>query len=66
MVARADDVMSDPGEETEWRAEFERIGETHLRDELNFRSVPFPEPPLKRIDAECLGRITAFISVRLQ
>jgi hypothetical protein len=36
--------MTRADEEAEWRAEFERIGETWLRDELNYRSIPFPEP----------------------
>jgi len=36
--------MTSADEEAKWRAEFEKIGETWLRDELNFRNIPFPEP----------------------
>ena len=36
--------MPDAEEGAKWRAEFDADGETALRDALNYRSVPFPEP----------------------
>ena len=36
--------MADTKEEAQWRATFEAEGETAIRDAMNFRSVPYPEP----------------------
>ena len=35
--------MPDTDDEAKWRAEFEKVGETQLRDGMNSRSMPFPE-----------------------
>jgi hypothetical protein len=36
-----------PTSEEVWRAEFEKEGETAIRDALNFRRGSFPEPKLQ-------------------
>jgi hypothetical protein len=36
--------MADTKKEAQWRATFEAEGETAIRDAMNFRSVPYPEP----------------------
>jgi hypothetical protein len=36
--------MPDTDDEAKWRAEFERVGETRLRDGVTRGHMPFPEP----------------------
>jgi hypothetical protein len=36
--------MAETKEEAQWRATFKAEGETAIRDAMNFRSVPYPEP----------------------
>ena len=37
-------MVSDTADEAKWRAEFEVVGETQLRDGVTRGSMPFPEP----------------------
>ena len=37
-------MVSDAADEAKWRAEFEAVGETQLRDGVTRGSMPFPEP----------------------
>ena len=37
-------MVSDTADEAKWRAEFEAVGETQLRDGMTRCSMPFPEP----------------------
>ena len=46
--------MADPEVEAAWRAEFERIGETQLRDALNSGGV-FTDEPKRQAAFRCLG-----------
>jgi hypothetical protein len=36
--------MPDTQDEAKWRAEFEAVGETQLRDGVTRGAMPFPEP----------------------
>lgn len=41
MIKRS---STDTPEQADWRAEFEKVGETALRDGMNYREMPFREP----------------------
>jgi hypothetical protein len=43
MKAKAPTKASDTTDEAKWRAEFEGVGETQLRDGVTRASMPFPE-----------------------
>jgi hypothetical protein len=44
MMMLGADKMPDTEDEAKWRAEFEAVGETQLRDGVTRGAMPFPEP----------------------